>query len=85
MKAQLAKQPSGNCSLKTSGGNIDVALADAIAIDLEARTSGGNVKADFPVETQGKHQESLLKTKINGGGPLVILQTSGGNVRIRKL
>ena len=81
--ARLSQQPKGNCSVETSGGSIDVQLADSIRVDLDASTSGGRVTTDFPVE--GGSNKSSLRTAINGGGPVLVLKTSGGNVRVRKL
>ncbi len=36
------------------------------------------------VEVQGKLSKTHLEGKINGGGPLVILRSSGGSVKILK-
>jgi DUF4097 and DUF4098 domain-containing protein YvlB len=79
--AQLNAQPTGDCSLKTSGGNVEVLLAANLALDLDAHTGGGRVSSDFP-GTLNK-QKTTLTARINGGGPNLVLQTSGGNVNIR--
>jgi hypothetical protein len=49
--------------------------------------SGGHVANDFPVtvKAQGELKRSALQGKINGGGPLVWLRTSGGNIHIEKM
>jgi DUF4097 and DUF4098 domain-containing protein YvlB len=83
--AHLSRQPKGNCSLRTSGGNIAVMLAETIAVDLDAKTSGGRVIADIPGPGQEQPKKTELRSKINGGGPLLFLETSGGNVHIRRL
>jgi DUF4097 and DUF4098 domain-containing protein YvlB len=85
VKASFSKQPEGKCVFKTSGGNVELALADSVSIDVDAHTSGGTVKTEFATGGEGKHNRTSLKTKINNGGPLVVLQTSGGDVRIRKM
>ena len=81
VSARLNGQPKGNCSLKTSGGNVEVLLASNLALDLDAHTSGGRVESDFP-GTSNK-QKTRLTAQLNGGGPNLMLETSGGNVRIR--
>ena len=85
VSARLSSQPAGDCTLKTSGGSIDVQLAEKISVDLDATTSGGRVITDIPVSVHGELKKTALKSKINGGGPLLVLHTSGGNVHIRKL
>ena len=83
--ARLSSQPEGNCTLKTSGGSIAVHLAEKVAVDLDASTSGGRVTTELPVTVQGELKRTALKSKVNGGGPALVLRTSGGNVHIRRL
>jgi DUF4097 and DUF4098 domain-containing protein YvlB len=82
VSAQLNTQPKAECSLKTSGGDVDVQLAANLALDLNARTSGGSVHSDFPGVSN--KEKTKLTARINGGGPDLVLETSGGNVNIRK-
>lgn len=85
VSARLSEQPKGDCALKTSGGTIEVVLPETVGVDLDASSSGGRVTTDFPVEGESERKASLLRTKLNGGGPAMVLHTSGGNVRIRKM
>lgn len=82
MKTQLQDA----CRLRTSGGGITVTLIPDIAIDVDAETSGGRVSTDFAVASiiQGKVPRNRLKGSINGGGPLLKLHTSGGNIYLQK-
>ncbi len=80
--AHLNAQPASGCSLETSGGNVEVLLAANLALDLDARTGGGRVNSDFP-GTLNK-EKTRLSAKLNGGGPELILETSGGNINVRK-
>jgi ribosomal protein L6P/L9E len=84
--ARLPVQPAGDCTFKTSGGNVTVVLDEKVAVDVDARTSGGRVSTEFPVETviQGEQRKNELRGKINGGGPLITAQTSGGSVHLEK-
>lgn len=74
------------CNLRTSGGGITVTLIPDIAINVDAETSGGRVSTDFAVASiiQGKVPRNRLKGSINGGGPLLKLHTSGGNIHLQK-
>jgi DUF4097 and DUF4098 domain-containing protein YvlB len=85
IRAVLANQPAGDCKLETSGGGIDVKLAEKIAVDLDAHTSGGKVSSELPGEAQGEKKSNRLRSKINGGGPKMTLQTSGGSIHIRRM
>jgi DUF4097 and DUF4098 domain-containing protein YvlB len=82
LSAQLFEQPKSSSSLKTSGGNVEVKLAENLALDLNAQTSGGSIHSDFP-GTLNK-QRTKLSAQLNGGGPELVLETSGGDVRITK-
>lgn len=82
VSAHLSQQPNSDCTLKTSGGNVNVTLASNVAVDVNARTSGGSVRSDFPGDMN--KQRTKLVAQVNGGGPDLLLETSGGNVDIRK-
>ncbi len=84
--ASVADQPSGDCRLETSGGSIKVSLSDKVAVDVDAKTSGGGVKTELPVAVivHGEHKPNRLQGKINGGGPMLSLHTSGGGIFLQK-
>jgi hypothetical protein len=85
IKAQLARQPHADSKLSTSGGGITISIAPNVSVDVDARTSGGDVDTDVPVTLLGTQDDSSLQGKINGGGPKLVLRSSGGNIRLRKL
>ncbi|MBI3416972.1 MAG: DUF4097 family beta strand repeat protein [Verrucomicrobia bacterium] len=82
---RLSAQPKGDCRGETSGGNINVYLADNLGFNLDAKTSGGRVVTDLPVTVQGEHKSSSLHGKLNAGGPNLTLRTSGGSIHLKKL
>ena len=82
VSAHLSGQPKQDCSLKTSGGNVNLQLASNLNFNLNASTGGGRVSSDFPGDFN--KQKTKLTAQINGGGPEMSLETSGGNVQIRK-
>ncbi|HEY6400427.1 MAG TPA: DUF4097 family beta strand repeat-containing protein [Blastocatellia bacterium] len=83
--AALGAQPKKDCRLHTSGGGITVELDEALSFNIDAEASGGNVSADLPVTVQGELRKGSLRGTLNGGGQALILRTSGGSVRLRKL
>lgn len=69
--------------LSTSDGNITVELPKTITADVRAEASGGDVSCDL--EFSGKIKDGSMKGKIGGGGNLIRLETSGGDIVITPL
>jgi TM2 domain-containing membrane protein YozV len=84
ISVDFAVAPKADCDLQTSGGNVSASLPANASINLDAHTDGGSVKTELPVEMAGQLDEGTLKGPINGGGPGLKLETSGGNIDIRK-
>lgn len=84
IKAHLSQQPRSDSKLSTSGGGITVHVASNVALDIDAQTSGGDVASDVPVTILGKQNDSSLNGKMNGGGPKLVLRSSGGDIRLAK-
>jgi hypothetical protein len=42
------------------------------------------VESDVPVTILGKQNDSSLNGKLNGGGPKLVLRSSGGDIRLQK-
>ncbi len=84
INAYISEQPNSDCSLSTSGGSIVVKMASHIRVNLDAKTSGGRVSTEFPVTIKGAIDKSKLKAEINGGGPQMLLRTSGGSIYIQE-
>jgi hypothetical protein len=83
--ATISAQPHADSRLSTSGGGITVSLAPNIGVDLDAHTSGGGVNSDLPITVMGKITDDSLNGKLNGGGPRLVLRSSGGGIHVRKL
>lgn len=66
-------------TLKTSDGNIEVTLPQALGLDLDIK--GESIDVPFKNFT-GKFDETYVRGQSNGGGIPVMLSTSGGNVRL---
>lgn len=73
-----------NCSLHTSGGRVKVTVEPSLAFNLDASTSGGDVDASGLTITieKGGSGRSRLAGKVNGGGPVLKLRSSGGDIRV---
>ena len=83
IRAEITKQSTHQWTLETSGsGQITATLIPQIAIDIDAQTNRGNISSDFVV--QGAKFQNTLKGTINGGGTLLKLRTSYGDIRLQK-
>jgi hypothetical protein len=84
VEAGIGGALKGDCSLGTSGGDVKVTVDKAAAFRLDASTSGGGVRADGLTITldDGGSGRSHLSGKVNGGGPVLKLRTSGGSIRV---
>jgi len=85
VSAGIAGALQGDCRLSTSGGRVRVSVAKTAAFDLDASTSGGDVDAAGLTITieKGGSGRSRLAGKVNGGGHLLKLRSSGGDIDVK--
>jgi hypothetical protein len=82
ISAAFTGSPAG--SLATAGGSIDVQFPRDAAASLDARTSGGRVEVEHPVQMSGTASKTHVVGDVRGGGPLLRLRTSGGSIRVHE-
>ncbi|MDE0325569.1 MAG: hypothetical protein OXN27_16775 [Candidatus Poribacteria bacterium] len=83
IRAEMTMQPQHPWTLQALlGGAIDVTLGPHIAIDIDAQTQG-KISSDFSIQPQDEITENLLKGTLNGGGPLLKLHASTGEIRLQ--
>lgn len=81
VSAVIAGQPTAGSRLKTSGGSVRATIASHLSLDISASCSGGRVYNDLDLGSLEQSKRSLDGT-LNGGGPELVLHTSGGSVTI---
>ena len=82
--AEIPTQPMHPWILQTSGhGKIEIVLSSEAAVNINAETRGP-ISSDIPVQIQGLLTEHKLNGTLNGGGPLLKLRTSLGEIRLKK-
>lgn len=86
ISAAFTGVPTAEVVLKTSAGGVTVVLPPDSKFSLDASTSAGSVRSDFPVTVTGTsdRDRSSLKGPVNGGGPVMKLRTSAGSISVRK-
>jgi DUF4097 and DUF4098 domain-containing protein YvlB len=70
--------------LDSSGGGVVATLDPAAGLDVDASSSGGSVHCDLPITIQGHASSDTLRGKLNGGGALLRLRSSGGGITINR-
>ncbi|HUV69147.1 MAG TPA: DUF4097 family beta strand repeat-containing protein [Terracidiphilus sp.] len=73
--------PSAPWKLETGSGSIEIWTGGA-AINLDAETGSGGIHTDREVAMQGSINRHHVSGKINGGGPLVKIETGSGSIRV---
>jgi DUF4097 and DUF4098 domain-containing protein YvlB len=83
IRASISGEVAGNMQLRTSAGNIDLAVPENAPLDIDARTNVGRVISELPVAISESGHEHLRGT-LNGGGKSVVLETSAGNITLKR-
>jgi hypothetical protein len=73
--------PANSWHLETGSGNVEFWAGDA-PLTLDAETGSGSVHTDREMLTQGSSDRHHITGKLNGGGPMVRIETGSGDIRI---
>lgn len=68
--------------LNSSGGGVKARVDPGVGLEIDAASSGGSVSCDLPVTVRGKVGRDSLHGKLNAGGSLLKLRSSGGGVTL---
>ena len=86
--AEYAANPA--LRLQTSHGDIEVTLSPDLPATIRAKVEGyggigrDEIRSDVPLTREGGDGEPLRAMgEMNGGGPTIELETSGGSIQIR--
>ncbi len=82
IRMHLPTQLQHAWNIQTSTGDIVLTLSSNLAADIDVKTSVGDISTDFPVLTTTM-QKKRVRGSINGGGQLLKLQTSTGDIRLK--
>lgn len=82
--AYISKQPRGDSKIVAEAGNVELRLPPTVAVNVDAACSAGRLSSEFSLHGHQIDEPGRLKGPINGGGPLVMLRASAGNIHLRK-
>ena len=69
--------------VETGSGDVNVSLPQNARFELAAQTGSGDLHISREITMSGNLNPHHVRGKVNGGGPLVQLQTSSGNIDLR--
>jgi hypothetical protein len=76
-------EPSGRWRLHTASGSVRVHVPDQAGYEIDAHTNSGRIESNLPITVQGTISPRELHGKVRGGGAVLDLSTSSGNVYIQ--
>jgi len=79
----ISRQPQSDSSFVTTGGSVNLRLAENVRLTLDADVATGSVFSDYPLPER-EPSSSIVKGDINGGGPKVVVRTASGSLTLRK-
>ena len=75
--------PTSNWKLETGSGNVRLNLAQGKRFELDAEASSGNIDLSQPITMQGSMNKHHIHGTVQGGGPLVSIETGSGDIVIK--
>ena len=68
--------------LSSSGGGVAAAVDPTVGLEIDASSSGGSVACTLPLTVRGRVGRNEVHGTLNGGGPRLVLDSSGGGIAI---
>lgn len=69
--------------LHSGSGNVRMAVGSGAGFNLDVHTGSGSIHSDLPITMQGSMNRNTVRGTVKGGGPVVEVSTSSGDVEIR--
>jgi hypothetical protein len=79
---RIEGRPVSGWRVRTASGNITLRVPADSAFELAARTSSGSIHTAHPVTVQGTIGRREIRGAVRGGGALLEVSTSSGDIRI---
>jgi hypothetical protein len=75
---------TGELELTTTNGRVDVTLPASAEFTVDAATTNGAIRSDFPITVQGSFGPKTLSGTVGGGGRELKLATTNGGIELKK-
>jgi hypothetical protein len=85
VEAKDGSHMAGDWSIQTGDGSVHLRVPGNLAADLDAHTGDGSIRIDLPSLTTRVKEEHMIQSKLNGGGPALLLRTGDGSITVSRL
>jgi hypothetical protein len=75
--------PANGWKLETGSGNVKLHLPSNKGFELDAEASSGNIDLAQPITMQGSLSKHHVHGTVQGGGPLIHIETGSGDIEIK--
>lgn len=79
-----AAQPVGNIMVENRNGTVNVTMPSEAGFVVQADTTNGDLDNEFSLPMGGAENHPSLSGSVKGGGPLVRLSTTQGDLSLKK-
>lgn len=71
-------------AFRTTNGSVEVTFTRDLNAQVNAGTVTGNIDTDFPLEVRGRFLNRRISGTVGSGGRMLTLETTNGNIRLRR-
>ena len=75
---------SGELELSSTNGGITVSLPSSATFKVNAETTNGGVRTDFPITVLGSFKSKSISGTVGAGGRELKLETTNGGIELKK-
>ncbi len=76
--------PMGNVTVENRNGTVKLTVPEQAGFTVDAQTTDGEVEDDFALNTREMNSRKTITGSVGGGGPMVRINTSQGDISLRK-
>ena len=80
----LSAPPMGNLTVENRNGAVNVTVPEKTGFNVQADTTNGSIESDFSLNNQTQNNRGSMSGAVAGGGHLLRLITSQGDISLRK-
>lgn len=74
--------PTGDWRVHSSSGGVTLRLPADLGFELDASTGSGGITTSHELSFTGTFNRHSLRGKSHGGGPMIVVSTSSGTIRV---